>query len=98
MPIQSGSFIFDSASYGELLDNDPPRLRTCKDFITFPKPFATTPTVIVSLNRVDSDNGQHLRITAGTDTVNVKGFELLATTWYDTRIYSVGISWIAYTD
>ena len=98
MPMQSGSFIFDSNKYGELLDNDPPRNRTCQDYISFARPFATAPKVIVSLNQIDCDPGYNLRIMAGTDTINVNGFELLATTWADTKIFSAGISWIAYTD
>lgn len=54
--------------------------------------------MVVSINRIDSDATTNLRIWVTTDTVNTSGFELLATTWWDTQIHSVGVSWIAYTN
>lgn len=98
MPMQSGSYIFGSDKYPELVANRPPRTRPVQDLITFATPFATVPTVIVSLNLVDSENTTNLRIAVGTDTINTQSFELVVTTWWDTAIFSVGISWIAYTD
>lgn len=98
MPIQSGSFTFDSGAYPQLLDNNPPGVRQAQDFINFPTPFAKAPIVMVSINRLDSGASANLRINATTDTVNTNGFELLVTTWWDTQIYSVGVSWIAYTN
>ena len=52
--------------------------------------------VVISLNRIDGGNNANLRILISTDTVNPTGFELLASTWWDTQIFSVGVSWIAY--
>lgn len=98
MPIQSGFFTFDSGTYPQLLDNNPPGDRQAQDYINFPTPFATAPIVVVSINRIDSGASQNLRIRVLTDTVNTSGFELLASTWWDSQIYSVGVSWIAYTN
>lgn len=98
MKIQSGTITIDSAQYPVLLDNDPGGNRTVNDYIPFPTAFAGTPTVAVSLNRIDMDKGNNFRILTGTDTVNASGFELVLMTWADSKVYSAGITWIAYGD
>lgn len=98
MQIQSGYFFFTQDVYPQLGDNDPPSDRRAQDFINFPTPFASVPTVAVSIVHLDVYNGTNTRIQISTDTVTDDGFELIARTWWDTLIYSVGVSWIAYGD
>ena len=96
MKIQSGNFTFDSGAYPQLADPNPPGDRTAQDFINFPTPFTGVPTVMVALSRLDVGNGANTRVTTFTDTINNDGFGAVLKTWWDTTLYSAGVSWIAY--
>jgi hypothetical protein len=98
MTIQSGTFIFDSSAYPQLIDNDPGGDRSAQNYIPFATAFTGTPTVVVSLNRIDIGSQENSRVLLATDTINANGFELIVTTWADTVLYSAGVSWIAYGD
>jgi hypothetical protein len=64
--------------------------------ITFNKPFLRTPRVSVSLAQVDNEPLFNLRVNVFARNVTRLGFDLVATTWSETRLYSVGASWIAH--
>jgi len=64
--------------------------------ISFPRPFASPPQVVVGLAEFDIENSANSRL--GVSPVNVTnvGFTLRLSTWADTKIWSVACSWFAY--
>jgi hypothetical protein len=96
MMIQSGTFTFDASTFPQLSNPNPPSARTAQDFIVFPVGFAGVPKVSVSLNRLDVSGERNTRVVVGTDTITDNGFELVLSTWWDTTLFSAGVSWIAY--
>jgi hypothetical protein len=65
--------------------------------IAFPTAFSTTPTVIVALYGVDAANSANLRLTVATADVETGEFNVVFNTWADSVIYTVWVSWIAFT-
>jgi hypothetical protein len=65
--------------------------------IQFPTPFTTTPTVIITLCGVDAGSNANLRLTVDTSDIEPSEFNAVFNTWGDSVIYTVWVSWIAYT-
>ncbi|KAF8429813.1 hypothetical protein EV426DRAFT_542942 [Tirmania nivea] len=63
--------------------------------VRFSKKFTSVPTVTVSLSSVDVSNGANFRVTVYATDVTLEGFTAHADSWYDTTVYSCGISWLA---
>jgi hypothetical protein len=68
--------------------------------VEFGEPFKRPPQVMVALKRVDlGDYKSNIhRIGVRAESVGVKGFELNFETWFESLVYEVVVSWIAYTE
>ncbi|EJD44580.1 hypothetical protein AURDEDRAFT_125148 [Auricularia subglabra TFB-10046 SS5] len=64
--------------------------------ITFARPYAAPPRVVVWLNSLDMDRSRGWRISATATAVTATGFTLNLNTWADTILYSAGATWVAY--
>ena len=64
--------------------------------IMFTTPFQATPLVIVSMSRLDADKGFNTRVIVEAKNVTNVGFVLRTRAWADTKLYSVGVSWLAH--
>ncbi|KAI1326331.1 hypothetical protein F5Y16DRAFT_375495 [Xylariaceae sp. FL0255] len=74
--------------------SNPPQQAT-QARINFAKPFNSVPTVMVSINAADVSNAKNFRVTVYATAVDVKGFTINANSWYDSLLYSCGVSWLA---
>ena len=63
--------------------------------VNFPVALNFTPIVHVSLVGIDSANSANLRINLDVQNVTSNGFEVVASTWFDTLIYAIHFSWLA---
>jgi len=99
MAIQAGTVSYGYLSPGiiwNLNSGSGERIFTSPD-IRFPTPFSTKPTIIVALYGVDAGNGANLRLTVTTSDVEPEEFNAEFKTWGDSVIYTVWVSWMAYT-
>jgi hypothetical protein len=63
--------------------------------ITFSFPFVSAPVVSLGLAGFDIDQRDSARINLQATDITAAGFTALISTWRDTRVYSVTLSWIA---
>ena len=63
--------------------------------ITFKTPFRNTPSVIVSISKLDIGHTKNTRLNTEAQGVSCKGFTLKANTWADTIFWGYTASWIA---
>ncbi len=63
--------------------------------VTFPKPFAEKPSVIVGLTAIDAAGGVGTRINVAPDAITRDGFIVVIKTWADSKVFSVNGSWVA---
>ncbi len=66
-----------------------------RGIISFLKEFKSVPTVVVSLCSADVSCYTNFRVSVYATDINLKGFVVHADTWWDTALYSCGVSWIA---
>lgn len=64
--------------------------------VTFGTPFLRAPRVSVSLAQLDNERLFNLRVNVFARNVTKSGFDLVVATWSETRLYSVGASWMAH--
>lgn len=70
--------------------------RQSDKFVQFPREFAETPMVVVSLAGLDVGNDANTRLIVSDKSVTKTGFEVDFRTWGDTHVYSVNVIWVAY--
>jgi hypothetical protein len=58
--------------------------------------FAKVPKVRVMLNQIDTDQAVNTRISVQVTSVTQSGFSIEVSTWADSKVYGVGVSWFAY--
>jgi hypothetical protein len=63
--------------------------------IIFSVPFDSTPVVSLGLAGFDIDQRDSARINLQAANISQTGFTALISTWRDTRVYSVTLSWLA---
>lgn len=71
-----------------------PQLQTSRQ-ISFARPYATPPKVVVWLNSLDMSNGHNWRVKVYVTDVTTTGFTIHVDTWADTILYSAGATWVA---
>lgn len=76
-------------------DADGSEVRTFRTRITFDVPFGSTPVVHVGLTGFDIDNCDTARLKLDTAAISPDGFDVSISTWMNTRVYQVSISWLA---
>ena len=64
--------------------------------LAFNPPFPQTPVVRVSLAGIDSDSQFNTRVQVTAEDVQTDEFNIRVTTWDNSIIHAVWVSWIAY--
>jgi hypothetical protein len=64
--------------------------------IPFDPPFGTPPHVAVAISGVDAAQSANLRLFVETSDVEAGEFNIVVSTWDDTLVFGVRITWIAY--
>ncbi|HEY8899499.1 MAG TPA: H-type lectin domain-containing protein [Chthoniobacterales bacterium] len=75
--------------------NDDVSPRTFVTEVTFAEPFTGAPLVQASLAGFDIDQRDSARVSVAVTQVTPTGFTLAVTTWRETRVYGVEITWLA---
>jgi hypothetical protein len=63
--------------------------------IDFASPFAGPPVVHVGISSFDIDHCDTARLRVRAEAISATGFELVLTTWRNTKVYSAETSWLA---
>ncbi|KAG8883703.1 hypothetical protein FRB97_006014 [Tulasnella sp. 331] len=72
-----------------------PQMQTSR-FITFAKPFAEPPKIVLWLKELDIDKTHNWRVKTYADGITRTGFMLHIDTWGDTILYTGTATWIAH--
>jgi|SRR5688572_16977834 len=92
----AGAARFDDSLPGwSLLERAEDNLRTFSGRVTFERVFDTPPVVQIGITGFDIDNGDNARLNVGITAVDGSGFDVELRTWYNSRLWSVDLSWIA---
>jgi hypothetical protein len=76
----------------------PPTTGTNRRFVgqvRFERPFKTVPVVHLGLTGFDISNEDWARLEVRAGAIYAEGFEVIAETWYNTRVWSFRVSWLA---
>lgn len=66
--------------------------------VNFSKPYDVKPKVMVSVSQLDADKGFNSRYSVEVLSVSRDGFTIKIQTWADSKVYSIGGYWLAYTE
>jgi len=69
--------------------------RSYRAAVTFDPPFLETPKVSLALSGQDVDPGTNNRIFLKAEKITVNGFDIVYTTWADTKVLSIWATWTA---
>jgi hypothetical protein len=78
-----------------LLEPGVDRARSYATTVHFEQPFAQPPVVHAALAGFDIENGDAARLALKVTAVRADGFDLALETWFETKIWSVAVSWLA---
>jgi hypothetical protein len=92
--VQVGTFTFVSTAEGAALASGSGE-RTATAEITFTKPFEVKPEIVLSINLLDADKAANTRVSLKPASISRDGFTIQVKTWADTKINSIGITWVA---
>ena len=101
---ESGEVALDKPTAIKLGFTDPPTPiekadrspRWYSTHVNFAKPFHSTPLVHTGIRSFDLGKEANARLLVSATEINTKGFTLNIQTWSDSRVYGVGVDWIAY--
>jgi hypothetical protein len=74
---------------------EPDCYRQFRVSVGFDFPFSAPPVVHAGLTGFDVDNASSARLSVAIATITAEGFEVVISSWRDTRVYSTEISWLA---
>ena len=94
--IQSGEYFFDFWSIDSHYMYSNEGDRSSVKHINFKEKYEEIPKVMVSLNGLDTEKDQNLRIKVSANNIDEAGFDLLVETWAASAVYRVKVSWISY--
>lgn len=78
------------------MNPDPlPGTKNCR--IRFFREYVCPPVVVVWLNRLDMSSSTKWCVNVTASHVSTAGFMLNVNTWNESRVYGVGVTWIAYS-
>lgn len=94
--IESGVVLFTSGAYPSLKAPNT-GVRTCSQVVTFTLPFATQPKIVVGLAKLDTAifGAISTRIAASAETTTT-ACTIHVTTWSDSIVWEVQVSWFVY--
>jgi len=97
MDISSNDRDFQWGTFSTLDDHpwQKPQATTVRQ-ITFAKPYAVVPKVVVWLNWVSMQNNHGFRVRTYVKDISTTGFTLYIDSWDDTILFSAGATWIAH--
>ena len=82
---------------GNSLENgSPPGDRSDTIAVVFPRPFGKIPVVFVALSGFDFDKDQNQRLKIKAENISDVGFDLVVSTWWDTKVYFVSVDYSAF--
>jgi hypothetical protein len=70
-------------------------LRTFTGQVAFERVFNAPPVVHVGITGFDIDHRDNARLNVGIVAIDERGFQLELRTWWNTRLWSVELNWIA---
>jgi hypothetical protein len=87
----------DSEPSWTLLEAPPPNgdARTVRSRVTFERAFTSSPVVQIGITGFDIDNHANARLRVAVIQIDEHGFEVELRTWWNTRLWSVDLSWLA---
>jgi hypothetical protein len=94
---QSGQWTSKAGDSAYNLDTNTGERSTTLE-VNFTKPYDVKPKVIVSVSQLDADKGFNSRYNVEVLSVSRDGFTVKVKTWADSKIYSIGGYWLAYTE
>jgi hypothetical protein len=100
LQIQSGYMNVDSVTTPEwtLATNTPGTDAVYMAHVTFSQSFATVPTILMALNKLDSDSSANTRVNIYPANITTTGFDMVFQTWHTSIVYGMAASWIAYSN
>jgi hypothetical protein len=69
--------------------------RERRKFVSFSEPFTSQPVVQVGISMWDVHNETPMRANVSTQEITAEGFDLIFSTWGDTRVARIRVSWTA---
>ncbi len=78
---------------GDMWTGDGTRVR--RTHVTFEQPFADAPAVHCSLSLFDIDYSTNMRSDISVDNITESGFDIVFSTWGNTRIARARANWLA---
>ncbi|KAF8464496.1 hypothetical protein BDZ91DRAFT_257991 [Kalaharituber pfeilii] len=88
---------FQTGTFNTTEDHPPePPKQNTMCWIPFERPYDAIPAVVLWLNSLDTCAGENQRIHVIASDVSKAGFRLYIHSWRETRLYTAGVSWLAY--
>ncbi len=69
--------------------------RAARAYVAFARAFLAVPLVHLGITGLDVSNQDAARVTVTAANVTTEGFEIVVSTWFDTRIWRTQVSWLA---
>ena len=91
--IATAGVLTEGWTLADCADPETPRSFTLP--VSFASAFAHPPVVQAGLVGFDLDQRQSGRLSTRVANITPSGFDLVFTTWDDTRVYAVEVSWLA---
>jgi hypothetical protein len=93
----AGAVRFDDSAPGwALLEGAPGSgVRSFTGHVRFERAFQAPPVVQIGITGFDIDNGANARLNVGIIGVDGEGFDVELRTWWNSRLWSVDLNWIA---
>ena len=94
----AGAARFDESQPGwTLLDSghENGAARTFLGHVAFDRSFGSPPIVQVGITGFDIDHRDNARLNVSIQGIDERGFRLELRTWWNTRLWSVDLNWIA---
>lgn len=95
--MQSRSWAINQTISGYSLDkNNGERMLTIE--IQFDKSFSAKPKIFLALTQIDASKESNFRYNIEAISVSRDGFTIKASTWSDSKVFSLSGYWLAYED